>query len=1178
MYRTFALGFLFIFFGCYSKKKIELANYEKIVSHRNKGLAYLEEENFTEAEKQFKELTYLAPQDPLGYANLGLTYLKSDGQLDKSEHWLKKALELNQKDPEIRILLTLYYELNNQDSLAFNLLKESINYAPNHIKTLYKLTEYYLKKNDINSMQIGQVYLEKIIELLPANIFAQLKLIETFLNQNKISEALKGLNKISQIFPKLPENSIQMLENAVRYLNRKDLDQAKTYVMIFENLIRPTSFYKSSLIELKGNVGPVSGSPLLRFTNIESVKKYKRAKDILISFDKSDNNDFKIINDYAKNNFEGKVSLIFSSGDIDLDGDIDLFISQSSDIKNISKQFIFSNENGKYINKTAKSKIAHNLKGIYSKFSDYNNDGFLDLFVINSKENMIYENLGNEIFKLNDNSSFSDFKSKKGLFIDFDIEGDLDLVLFGDNAISVFQNTSDGTFNEVKKNIGLELSNLGKTLITHADFNDDGDNDIIIVKYNGNCDYYENMRGGYFQLIEKNIGLNHSNTPGSVITGDYNNDGYIDLFISDLEKGDHLLYENIGDGLFRLDKNWEILKKEIPINSGKDSKFFDFDNDGYLDLLIAGEWSKEQSDQSGLVLLHNQRGYFKNASHILPPDLDGIHQVEIFDYDNDGDLDILTALKDGRIELLENSGGNLNNYINIQLLGLRTGSGKNNYFGIGSKIELKAGSLYQTRYVDSPIAHFGLGNLDSVDVVRVLWSNGVPQNRIKLEQNQTIVEKQILKGSCPYLFVWNGSKYEFGTDVLWPSALGMPLGIMAGEPFYAFPNSTDEYIKIPSNILKPQNDNYMLQFTTELWETPYLDKVELLVVDHPKETSIYIDETFMPPPFKPLKVYNVQDKYLPREAVDGLGDNVLGKILKSDKVYLSNITSDKYQGVTKFHDLVLSFDELNIEDSLSLFLQGWLFPADASINVRLSQSENIKSIFPYLQVPDKNGDWETVIENIGFPKGKNKTMIIDMTDKFITSDYRIKISTNMQIYWDHIFIANTQLKTSLKPIRLSPISADLHYRGFSQLSQVNFSSPHLPDYYTTTKEQKWRDLIGNYTKYGDVSSLLINSDNKYVIMNSGDEITLKFETKDIPPLKNGWVRDFIFYNDGWLKDGDLNTASGKTVKPLPFHSMKTYPAGAKDGYPKSKENEDYRKFYNTRSISSESFTNRIKRK
>lgn len=1178
MYRTFILGFLFTFLGCYNKENTEIANYEKIVSHRNKGLAYLEEENFTEAEKEFRVLTHLVPQDPLGFANLGLTYLKSDDQLNQSEKWLKKALKLNHKHPEIRMLLALYYELNNQDSLAFNLLKQTIEYSPNHVKTLYKLTEYYLKTDDINSRQIAQVYLKNIIEIIPANIVVQLKLIEILLIENKIPEALRGLNKISQIFPKLPENSKKMLDNSVRYLDLEELDQAKTYVMIFENLIRPTSFYKSSLIELKGNLGPVSGSPILRFSNIEQIKKHKSLNDILISFKKSNNNDFRIINDIAKNNYGDKVSVVFSAGDIDLDGDTDLFISQFIGESNTSKQFIFSNEKGKYINNSTKSKIAHSSKDIYSKFSDYNNDGFLDLFIINSKGNMIYENLGDEVFKLNDNFSFSDFKSKKGIFIDFDIEGDLDLVLFGDNKIKMFQNNSDGTYKKIKKNIGLDTSNIGEKLIAHADFNDDGDNDMIIVKNNGNCDYYENMRGGYFQLIEKNIGLNHLNSPGSVITGDYNNDGYIDLFISDLEKENHFLYENMGDGFFRLDKNWEILKKEIPKISGEDSKFFDFDNDGYLDLLIAGELRNKKPDQSGLVLLHNKKGYFEEVSHIIPNDFDGIHQVEVFDYDTDGDLDILIALMNGKIELLENSGGNLNNYINIQLLGLRTGSGKNNYFGIGSKIELKAGSLYQTRYVNSPIAHFGLGDLDSIDVVRVLWSNGVPQNHIKPEQNQTIVEKQILKGSCPYLFLWNGSEYEFGTDVLWPSALGMPLGIMAGEPFYAFSNSTDEYIKIPSNILKPRKNKYILQFTTELWETPYLDKVELLVVDHPKETSIYIDETFTPPPFKPLKIYNVQDKYIPIQAVNGLGDNVLDKIYNLDKVYLSNITFDKYQGVTKFHDLVLTFHDLKIEDSLSLFLQGWLFPTDASINVRLSQSDNIQSIFPYLQVPDENGDWKTVIENIGFPKGKNKTMIIDMTDKFIASDYRIKISTNMQIYWDHIFIANTQIKTSSKPIRLSPISADLHYRGFSQVSQVNFSSPHLPDYYTTTKEQKWRDLIGNYTKYGDVSSLLVNSDNKYVIMNSGDEITLKFETNDIPPLKNGWVRDFIFYNDGWLKDGDLNTLSGKTVKPLPFHSMKSYPADAENGYPKSKEYEDYRKKYNTRPVMKEIFNNKIKSK
>jgi hypothetical protein len=242
----------------------------------------------------------------------------------------------------------------------------------------------------------------------------------------------------------------------------------------------------------------------------------------------------------------------------------------------------------------------------------------------------------------------------------------------------------------------------------------------------------------------------------------------------------------------------------------------------------------------------------------------------------------------------------------------------------------------------------------------------------------------------------------------------------------------------------------------------------------------------------------------------------------------------------------------------------------------MSQSNNNNSIFPHLQVLDRNGNWKTIVDNMGFPKGKNKTMILDMTDKFLTDDYRIRIRTNMQIYWDHIFIASNSKENSLRPIRLKPASADLHYRGFSKTSQVNFSSPHVPEYYSVTKEHKWRDLIGDYTRYGEVSPLLLNSDNRYVIMNAGDEITLEFETKDIPALKNGWSRDFLFYNDGWLKDGDLNTASGKTVKPLPFHGMESYPFGAVNGSPTSEEYQNYKRVYNTRSITTNSFKNSIR--
>jgi hypothetical protein len=556
---------------------------------------------------------------------------------------------------------------------------------------------------------------------------------------------------------------------------------------------------------------------------------------------------------------------------------------------------------------------------------------------------------------------------------------------------------------------------------------------------------------------------------------------------------------------------------------------------------------------------------------LLPENLGSINQVDVADYDNDGDLDIFMSSSHGEIHLLRNDGVNINNILNIRLAVLSTGSSKNNYFGIGAKVEVKAGDLYQMRYMDQPTAHFGLGNRDGADVVRVLWSNGVPQNRFKPERNQTIVETQILKGSCPYLYAWNGSEYTFVTDVLWPSALGMPLGIMAGEPLYAFPNSTDEYLMMHGEKVLARDGKYTLQFTTELWESPYLDNINLVVLDHPESVDVYINETFIPPPYPPFRIYSVANKHLPLSAMDQLGNDLRNTVLDQDQEYTMHLTPATYQGITELHDLILDFGELDHADSIFLFLQGWLFPTDASINVNISQASVTSLIFPQLQVVDRHGNWKTVIDNLGFPKGKNKTMIVDLTERFIAADYRVRIRTNMQIYWDHIFIATDVTNNDLAVVSLQPISADLHYRGFSTVSRKDFNSPHLPDYYNITMGQKWRDLTGTYTRYGDVLPLLLESDSKYVIMNAGDEISLEFIAADLPDLPENWRRDFLFYNDGWLKDGDLNTAHGQTVEPLPFHGMTAYPYGPDDAYPENKDFKDYMSTYNTRQIKTETF-------
>jgi hypothetical protein len=399
----------------------------------------------------------------------------------------------------------------------------------------------------------------------------------------------------------------------------------------------------------------------------------------------------------------------------------------------------------------------------------------------------------------------------------------------------------------------------------------------------------------------------------------------------------------------------------------------------------------------------------------------------------------------------------------------------------------------------------------------------------------------------------------------------MPLGIMAGEPLYAFPISTDEYLRMPGEKVHARDGKYTLQFTTELWESPYLDNINLVVLDHPESVDVYINETFIPPPYPPFRIYSVANKYLPLSAVDQLGNDLRNTVVAQDQKYTMHLTPATYQGITELHDLILDFGDLDHADSIFLFLQGWLFPTDASINVNISQASVTSLIFPQLQVVNQDGNWETVIENLGFPKGKNKTMIVDLTERFIAADYRIRIRTNMQIYWDHIFIATDVTNNDLAVVGLQPTSADLHYRGFSTVSRKDFNSPHLPDYYNITTGQKWRDLTGTYTRYGDVLPLLLESDSKYVIMNAGDEISLEFIAADLPDLPENWRRDFLFYNDGWLKDGDLNTAHGQTVEPLPFHGMTAYPYGPDDAYPENKDFKDYMSTYNTRQIKTETF-------
>lgn len=506
----------------------------------------------------------------------------------------------------------------------------------------------------------------------------------------------------------------------------------------------------------------------------------------------------------------------------------------------------------------------------------------------------------------------------------------------------------------------------------------------------------------------------------------------------------------------------------------------------------------------------------------------------------------------------------------VQLTGLRTGSGKNNTFGVGAKIEVRAGEIYQTRVVTGRVTSFGLGSHVKADVVRVLWTNGVPETIYFPGTDQDVLELEHLKGSCAFLYTWDGKGFRFVTDVMWRSALGMPLGLMGGSGdrrrAYAPAGASREYVRIPGDALRPRNGRYVLQVTEELWETAYLDEIKLLAVDHPDSIDVFVDERF-PPTSEQLRLYQASGPRVPRSATNDRGADVLPALRARDDVYVANLTPLQYQGVVAPHDLILDLGPSAGQPGSLLVLQGWVYPTDASINVALSQQSAVRVTMPSLEVRDASGAWRTAIANIGFPSGKDKTVVIGLEGKFPTNDHHVRIRTNMQIYWDHAFVATDGQSNAVRTVELRPIGADLHHRGFSRMYRKGGrSGPHWFAYGDVTRESPWQPIEGAFTRYGDVLPLLGSADDQYIVMAPGDEATVEFDAATLAPLPRGWTRTFLLYTDGWIKDADLNTAFGNSVEPLPFHAMKEYPYAAGESYPADSALDRYRREYNTRII------------
>ncbi len=755
---------------------------------------------------------------------------------------------------------------------------------------------------------------------------------------------------------------------------------------------------------------------------------------------------------------------------------------------------------------------------------------------------------------------------RKAVFLDYDHDYDLDIFVvngvelaivpeketfalpadFGGQFNTLLRNNGNRTFSVQTDEAGLLVDCSQAHDVLFTDFDADTDTDLFVVNADAASVLFLNARGGKFEP-------GGSFSPPLETNGraaaerDVNRDGHPDLFFA---AGKNLyLYTNDGRANFtgtRLALPDALREKGV----GR-IDVWDYNNDGWADILLTGTEGRSLA----LMACAGPKQFHDVSAFVgLADAFEEIADLAIGDLDEDGDEDIALLMRRGGLRLLENQGGEKAHWMNVCLVGKKVNRG-----GYGALVEVASGGHYQKQTASNGWVHFGLGDLSSVDVLRVTWSNGQAQNVVNPPINTDVPFVQYVKvsASCGFLYTYNGTGFELVNEILGIGPLGVPM-----SPGVYYPLDNTELTKIDAHQLVPRDGFYELHLTEELREITYADQITLRVVDHPTELEVIPNEMFSSPPPED-KFFAVAERRAPVSAVDERGVDVLPLVLERDGRFPTFPLIEQYDGLAEPHSLVLDLGDLSKAEWIVLFLDSWIYWAESSVGIAIGQDPRYELAPLTLEIRDERGRWHQVIDSVGLPTSKELIIPVDLTGRFLCDDYHVRLSTNMRVYFDRIFVSTRDEAVRCRVTELPVARADLHYRGFSKMTRDEFGFERF-DYHDVSPIGSWSPPAGFMTRYGDVTPLLDRPDDMYVIFGPGDELSMRFDATTLPELPAGWTRDFIFYADGWVKDGDLNTKFSETVTPLPFHGMSGYPYAPSEHYPDTPELRRYRETYNTR--------------
>ena len=1122
--------------------------YRQYVDAFEVGLAALDTERALDIGGQdLNQAVELIPEEPAGWADRGLMYLRGN-QFDRAKDDLKKAHDLAPQSGEIEALLGWLALAPGQAGYADAVghFKKAVQVHPRSLRYLYALADARKQEGGPDADAEYQHWIEEALKLQPDNLFLLRERMGAAVHRGDWDAANDTAARFRPFVAAWNQEARDQFDKLMDDVKARRSAEAVDNFTFFSNLLAPQPGYQRDLDAVSSAPGTV-GVPVTQFLRLAPMRVETAAPDTAVKFTPG--------------------PLAPAAGPAAAVWAVWLTAQDCKPVAYVAdgKQFRRADGAGTVMPFPGGAKEVP-PSPCAAVAADFDNDFRTDFLLAGAG--------GLRLWRQRSDGSFLDVTEKTKLpadvlggdyygawAADIDMDGDLDFVVAPRSGPPiVLRNNGDGTF-KVLKDLFPGVAEARD--FAWADFNDDGAPDPAFLDAHGKLTVFFNQRRGQFAAIP----LPDAAAAGgmALAAADVNDDGILELLVF----GSDWVVRRLS----YVDENWttaELGRSTIFPNEWRpgDIRLLvgDLDNNGALDLIAA--------TPAGA---HIWMGAGPDKFEPLPATVSD-RVFAAADLDGSGRLDLLGLSADGKPERLRNAGSKNYHWRDIRPVAheaelVNKGDHRINTFGIGAEVEIRTGMLVQKQSVVAPSVHFGLGEHEKILVMRIVWPNGDPQVEFHLDQTDPctgVKVQQRLHGSCPFLFTWNGERMEFIADILWSS----PLGLYINAQDRGGISQTTDWVKVRGDQLKPRDGLYDVRITADLWESHFFDHVHLAVVDHPADTEMYVDERFFLTPTEP-QLYLTKPPRPVARATDDNGDDVTDLVRRIDGRYLNTFALGKYQGVAADHYVEVDLgDDAPQAGPVYLLATGWIHPTNSSINAAIEQGSSERPHGLVLEVPDGNGGWTVGRPALGFPAGKNKTIVIRL-DGIPGQEgvvRRCRLRTNMEIYWDALEYAEGLDASQVEQLHLQPETAELRRRGISRITRADASSPELPDYdKLVTRGQYWRDLIGWYTRYGDVRELLEKIDDRYVIMNAGDEIAMTFRAPPEPPP--GWKRDFVWVSDGWEKDGDFNTRFSKTVLPLPYHGMRDYetPPGRLQDDPVYRRFPDDWKKYHTRYVTPDVF-------